>query len=526
VLDLQNLNELRIMTPMNLPQPLRTLLLVFVSFVVSISTVPAQTTLPAPQTGPILPRIIQLMQTRLNAARIQGQFPGAQVGFVYVDGETPDGKPRIVTGSVVSGVADLQTNAPLKSSNRMLAGSIGKTFVAALTMMLVQDGKLNLDDKIEKTLGVEPWFSKLPNARDITLQMLLNHSSGIENHVDIDSFRKQDLKSAARNIGYEELVAFVLNKKPLFPAGTGFNYADTNYILVGMIIEKTTGRKLYDLVDERILKPFRLDRTIPSNSLTLPDVANGYYQDMPLIVNGKFRINPQWEWAGGGFASNAEDLARWANMLYGGEVLSAKSLEEMFSSTSPGEGSTYGLGTMVTRSKWGRAYGHDGEFPGYLADMRYYSKYKIAVAVMVNSDETPGVNSFLSSAADDFAGVIIGMNGGKQVSQAEKIKIQTMSESWLSLIYAEKFDESWEQLDDRLKRRFPKDAWARTMKQFLEKVGKFNSRKLRYVVFPKSDPSSVVIDFESSFSKGSNSSETLTWEMDNGVWKVSGYTLH
>src|SRR6185295_5455483 len=113
---------------------------------------------------------------------------------------------------------------------------------------------------------------------------------------------------------------------------------------------------------------------------TLPDVATGYVEQKPVIVDGKFTFNPQWEWAGGGFASTGEDLARWASALYGGDVLTAKSLEEMFSSTSSGEGTTYGLGAMVTRSKWGKAYGHDGEFPGYLSDMRYYPKYKIAVA--------------------------------------------------------------------------------------------------------------------------------------------------
>src|SRR6185295_10836716 len=107
----------------------------------------------------------------------------------------------------------------------------------------------------------------------------------------------------------------------------------------------------------------KLDRTIPSDSVSLSEVANGYVDGEPLIVNDKFKINPQWEWAGGGFASNAEDLARWASLLYGGAVLAPKSLKEMLTSTSTGEGSTYGLGSMVTRSKWGRTYGHDGEFP-------------------------------------------------------------------------------------------------------------------------------------------------------------------
>src|SRR6185295_10812844 len=106
--------------------------------------------------------------------------------------------------------------------------------------------------------------------------MLLNHSSGIENHVETNSFQKQILKSGSRNIKYEELIGFVLDKKPLFPAGQGYQYADTNYILAGMVIEKATGKSLYDLIEERILKPNKLERTIPANALSLPEVANGY----------------------------------------------------------------------------------------------------------------------------------------------------------------------------------------------------------------------------------------------------------
>ena len=101
--------------------------------------------------------------------------------------------------------------------------------------------------------------------------MLLNHSSGIPNHVDDPGFQKKLFKSGnLGDISYEELIAYVLDKKPLFPAGKGFHYADTNYILIGMIIEKYTGKTLYGEITERILKPQRLDRTIPSNRLSLP----------------------------------------------------------------------------------------------------------------------------------------------------------------------------------------------------------------------------------------------------------------
>lgn len=466
------------------------------------------------------------MHEKLEASRTAAKFPGAQVGFAFVDGLTADGKPKVVSGSIASGVADLQTNTPLKTSDRLLAGSIGKTFVAALALLVVQEGRLNLDDKISRWLGSEPWFGQLPNANDITLRMLLNHSSGLENHVANESFQKQMMKSGGRDIKPEELIAFVLNKKPLFIAGSGYNYADTNYILAGMLIEKATGKPLYELIGEKILKPYKLDRTIPSNSLTVPDVAIGYLEKKPVIVGGKFTINPQWEWAGGGFASTAEDLARWANLLYGGEVLSVAALDQMVKSTTSGEGAVYGLGVMIARSNWGRTYGHDGEFPGYVSEMRYYTRHKIAISVMVNSDETPGVNRFLSSAVDDFAEIIVKAKAAHQLSQAERTKLQKLVAVWLALIDAGKGDESWVMLSQPLKERFTKEGWKSLVGRLFEKSGKLRSRRLNRIAYAAPNTENIVVEFESSFDKLTNGAETVTLQLENGEWRIAGYTVH
>ena len=487
----------------------------------------AQTATPPPaQNNSKLSNILEKVKTRLNISMAQAKFPGAQVGFVYVDGQNADGKPRYVSGSVAVGVSDMQTKTPLKTTDRLLAGSIGKTFVASLTLMLVQEGKLKLDDKIQSWLGNEPWFNQLPNASDITLRMLLNHSSGIENHADMSSFEKQAFKnSSTRNIKYEELIAYVLKRKPLFPAGQGYNYADTNYILVGMIVEKVTGRSLYDLIDEKILKPFKLERTIPSNSLTLPEVANGYFDGSPVIVNGKFRINPQWEWAGGGFASTAEDLARWGHLLYQGEVLAPGSFEEMIKSTSQGEGATYGLGVMISRSNFGRTYGHDGEFPGYISDLRHYTRYKLTVAVMVNSD-APEVIRGMNSAADEAAAIIIKETSKREVSQADQMKLKSLAESWLNLVYNNNLDEAWKLVSDRMSSRFTFQSWSARMHLFLNQVGRLKSRKLVSIVYSDPETETVTIQYESTFSNTAAASEMLVFEKQAGEWRVSSYSIH
>ena len=465
-----------------------------------------------------LARLVQKMQARLDEARVAGKFPGAEVGFVLPDGRA---------GSVSTGVADRETKQPLKTSDRLLAGSIGKTFVAATALKLVEEGKLKLDEKIERWLGNEKWFAALPNAKEITLRMLLNHSSGLRNHVDDSSFLKAMFKSNGREIKYEELIAYVLNKKPLFPAGKGYNYSDTNYILAGMIIERAAGKTLYEEAAEKLLQPLKLERTIPSNSVMLPEVANGYFENKPVIVGGKFILNPQWEWAGGGFASTAEDLARWAKALYSGDALEPESLKEMLNSTSVGEGEKYGLGVEIVESKWGKAYGHDGEFPGYLSDMRFYPKYKIAVALMVNSDETPEVDRFISSALDDFAGVIIRETQGRSLAEKDKTRLQELAQNWLALIDAGKFAESWDALSTELKARYAREKWRDALQPLLGQVGKMKSRKFKSIDYTDPVAEKVGVEFQSPSNKNSALTETVTLTLEkDGQWRVSGYSIH
>jgi CubicO group peptidase (beta-lactamase class C family) len=292
-----------------------------------------------------------------------------------------------------------------------------------------------------------------------------------------------------------------------------------------MIIEKVTGRSLYESIDEKILKPYKLDRTIPSNSLTLPEVANGYLDDGPVIVDGKFRINPQWEWAGGGFASTAEDLARWGNLLYGGEVLAPNTLDEMINSTSPGEGAVYGLGVMISRSNFGRTYGHDGEFPGYISDLRYYTKYRLTVALMINSEQQSVVDR-MGSAVDDFAQVIIRATSSRQVSESDLLKLKNLSETWLGLIYNGNMDEAWNSVSERLSSKFTKESWALRMNEFLEQAGRVRSRKFISMFYSDTVNEIVTLRYESSFSKLPKATETLVFEKEGGEWRVSSYSIH
>lgn len=476
----------------------------------------AQTAAP-PGDGEHLARIIRAVQAKLDKARARWNFPGATAGFVLPDGRS---------ASVATGLSDLEAKTPLRPSDRMPAGSVGKTFVAALALLLVQEGRLSLDDKLERLLGGEKWFARLPNSGELTLKTLLNHSSGIPNHAEDERFLKELFNHSARDIKHEELLTYVLGKRPLFPAGRGYYYSDTNYILAGLAIEKAAGRPLYELVAERILKPLRLDATIPSDATTLPGVANGYFKGKPVIVGGRFTINPQWEWAGGGFASTAEDLARWVGALYGGQVLRPETVLQMMQGVAPPEeGRSYGLGTEFYQSKLGWAYGHDGEFPGYLSDVRYYSPFKISVAVQVNADESEGAQQFIATAADDIAQLVVREWKGRSVSETEAAALTLLTERWLRLVYARRLDESREALSVEMKAKLDMERWRAGMEQLLARVGKVKARRLKDVYYSDPESATIELTFETSFEKMKSAEEMVWLTPEGGTWRVAAYSI-
>jgi D-alanyl-D-alanine carboxypeptidase len=331
-------------------------------------------------------KVREALNTRIESLRHQDGFPGATAAVALSDG-------TLVAGS--TGMSDLEAGTPMKPSDRMLAGSIGKTFFAAVAMNLIHEGKLDLESKIEKWIGTEPWFDRIPNAHQITLRMLMNHTTGIPEHVESPDFVAALRKNPDKSWTAEELLAFTFGKPPMFPAGTDWSYADTNFILMSFIAEKATGAHLYDLIQKQILDPLRLSDTIPSTSRVLPGLVTGYsMHDGPFgfegrtIYQGKFVLNPQFEWAGGGFLSTSSDLARWAKALYEAKAFPASMLPIMLQSVpaKTGPGDRYGLGVQIRQTEFGKTYGHGGWFPGYLSEMEYFPEQHVAIAVQINTD--------------------------------------------------------------------------------------------------------------------------------------------
>lgn len=351
----------------------------------------------------------QKLQTNLDEWHKAGKFAGATLGVCLADGNC---------FGLAVGFSDLEKKTPMKPDDLMLAGSTGKTFALAVAMQLVKEGKINLDDKIEKYLGKEVWFNRLPNSKDITVRQLMNHTSGLIRYEFKEQFTKDLTANPDKVWKPQELIAYLFDEKAPFEAGKSWDYSDTNYIVLGMIIEKVTGKKFYDLAKNRVIKPLNLKNTFPQDKRVLKGLVQGYAGDKneftgkdKVLENGKFIINPQFEWTGGGWMTNSEDLARWAKLMYEGKTFDASLLPEMLNGVSApmlGRDTKYGLGVIIRPTRAGLTYGHSGFFPGYMTDMIYFPESKISIAVQVNSSVPQNLGKSLGRVLIESAETVLG----------------------------------------------------------------------------------------------------------------------
>ncbi len=313
-------------------------------------------------------------------------FPGGCATVILPDG---------FEISIPIGYADVAAEREMTEDDLMLSGSIGKTYVTAAAHKLMLEGKLSFDQRAIEFFDGEDWFARVPNGDVVTLTQLLQHKSGIPRYVYKPSFFPDCLADPDRVWTPKELLEYVFDDEPMFPAGEGWAYSDTNFIVIGMVIEKVSGMKFYDYVKQNFLDPLGLKDTLPSDSRRIRGLVQGYVVAFKAfgmgdlaLQDGEFCYNPQFEWCGGGYANTSADLARWARILYRGEAMKGDYLSSMLESVPAqlGPGKEYGRGVMISETDLGPHIGHDGVMTGYTATMGYFADVEIAAALMLNTD--------------------------------------------------------------------------------------------------------------------------------------------
>ena len=304
---------------------------------------------------------------------------------------------------------------PLESTTAMpySIGSISKQFTAAAILMLQEEGKLSLDDKIGK------WLPDLTRANEVSIRQLLSMTSGYQDFWPQDYVMRMMLKpTTAENIldGWA--------RKPLdFDPGTKTQYSNTNYVIAGLIVERVSGKPLYELLQERVLRPLEMSSAL--NTDAKPMGASdplGYFR----YALGPLRPAPEegagWMFAAGELAMTPSDLAKWDISVMNESLLQPSSYLAMETETvlKNGLGTQYGLGMSVSSVRNHRMLGHGGEVSGFTASNIVLPDDKFAVAVATNQDAVSGAGDIARQVMNAY---LNGLNAAdpKQDAQVRKV---------------------------------------------------------------------------------------------------------
>ncbi len=285
------------------------------------------------------------------------------------------------------GVADKTTGVPMRTDFYSRIGSETKTFTATGILQLVDDGKVGLDDPIAK------YVPGVPGGDQITLRELARMQSGLFNYSADEDFVRALQSDPHRPWTPQQLLDVAFAHPPVFPPGQGWQYNNTNYVLLGLVIEKVSGLPLDEFIQRRIIEPLGLEHTsFPTDNAFPEPHAQGYTRQTP---DGSETTatdwDPSWGWAAGAMISTLEDLRTWARAVATGTLLEpATQGQRLQTVTPPGSNpdTGYGLGIFDAEG-W---IGHNGSLPGYESLTLYLPPQKMTLVVLLNTDEpAPGV---------------------------------------------------------------------------------------------------------------------------------------
>jgi len=320
---------------------------------------------------------------------LSGGPPGA-IAIVQTDS-----RMRVVT----AGVGDVTARTAIGADDTLRIASVSKAFSGAVALSLVSQGKLSLADTIGTRLPT------LPEAwRSVTLAQLLQHTSGVPDYIKNPEFIAALTADPLQSLTPMQLLGFVANEPLVFPAGSRYDYSDSDNIVVGLMVEAVTGGSYTTALDQYVSVPLHLVKTTLPDNAQLPDpFVRGYDVEVgkpPVDVSTG--LNPVLAWASGGMLSTPAELNQFVRGYVRG-VLFSKATQAMQlqfvpgSSGPPGPGTNAaGLGIFRYRTSCGTVFGHTGNFPGYtlFAASSPDGKRSVVVAVNQQLNSTPVTPEF------------------------------------------------------------------------------------------------------------------------------------
>jgi CubicO group peptidase (beta-lactamase class C family) len=312
------------------------------------------------------------------------------------------------------GNARLGPSTPASPEMRYSIGSVSKQFLAGAILLLVEDGKLSLEDRVARFLP------SLTRSSDITLRQLLSHSSGYQDYYPLDyvaPFMQQPVTA-------EGILERWAKKSLDFDPGSEWQYSNTNYVVAGRILEKVTGMPLMAFLESRIFRPLGMQSPIDldAQSLTSSDAA-GYTRFGLGPVRAAPPESPGWLYAAGELAMTARDVALWDQSLMEGKLLNSASLQEM---TKPlrlknGAPVNYALGVSISNASGHPKLEHGGAVSGFVSDNAVWLDEGVAAVALTNLDGSDAARSIVNQIGAWLVGEKLDPQAAQPLEQARQV---------------------------------------------------------------------------------------------------------
>jgi len=276
------------------------------------------------------------------------------------------------------GLANLELNVPVKPETVFEIGSITKQFTAAGILLLAQEGKLSVDDKIAAHLA------NVPSAwTNITIRHLLTHTSGIKSYTGLEGFQ------LTKHLTQSQFISAIGREPMEFAPGESWKYCNTGFSLLGYIIENVSGKNYWDFMSERIFRPLGMNATtnrLPS--LIIPNRASGYEQTNHMHINRDYDLTEVF--SAGAIASTVGDLAKWNAALDCDTLLNAATKEQMWTPAklNSGKATKYGFGWFIDTLEGHKNIGHSGSTSGFSATIQRFPDDELAIIILTNTDQS------------------------------------------------------------------------------------------------------------------------------------------
>ena len=272
----------------------------------------------------------------------------------------------------VSGYRNIDKKQKLKTSDRFFIGSVTKHMTAAAILKLEEQGQLKTTDKLSKHLP------KFPNANKITIHHLLTHTSGLWNYTQAPEAREFG------RISLSEIVELFRNKPLDFEPGAKHQYSNSGYAILGVLIEKYSGKKYGQALSELLFQPLKLKDTGYQGDVSKLNIVKGHHWNEDYELTTVETPNMAWAHAAGGVYSTLDEMLKWAKALRSGKVISKKSYQKMISQCVDSRDDKYCY--ALVKSQWGNepVIWHNGGFQGFNASVVYLPKKKIDIIILKN----------------------------------------------------------------------------------------------------------------------------------------------